>query len=638
MSAFGAARARAASGLPDDIAFLVGLVPAGQLQAAAGAASRSGACAHEILIARGQVSPAAYYAALAGAAGARFAPHVALSTPVDPFAGRPPAAAARLGLMVVASGGGLRIAAAPRGRTVAALLALLRRNRAAARRVLVTTPQALSDAILACGGGRLLDDARAGNGCLPPERSAALLDLRGKGPAVGALAATAVAGIALLPAGMLSLMAGIGALLFLAVTAMRLLAVAMAGLPAPRAPYADLTDAQLPVYTVLVPLYREVAVLDDLVAALLALDYPCERLDIKLIVEADDPGTSAGLKSRALPGHFEIVTVPAGTPRTKPKALNVGLTFARGALLTIYDAEDQPEPDQLLKAAGRFAAAPPDVACLQASLAWFNWRESWFTRQFAIEYAALFDVLLPALARLGLPLPLGGTSNHFRTGALRAVGAWDAYNVTEDADLGLRLARCGYRCEVLDSTTWEEAPIRLRPWFRQRTRWMKGWMQTYAVHMRRPAALYRELGPARFLAMQALFGGVVASALVHPVAAAFILGRTVVGDIFQAQDAIGAVAGVMCAACLTAGYVGGFAIGLAGLSRRPRMAGLAADLAALPLYWLLMSLAAWRALWQLGRDPHLWEKTEHGLTRFAAAPRAGAVARRGHARAETSGR
>jgi cellulose synthase/poly-beta-1,6-N-acetylglucosamine synthase-like glycosyltransferase len=104
-------------------------------------------------------------------------------------------------------------------------------------------------------------------------------------------------------------------------------------------------------------------------------------------------------------------------------------------------------------------------------------RTSWLARYFTAEYAGQFDVVLPKLAALGLPLPLGGSSNHFRTVTLREVGGWDPHNVTEDADLGMRLARFGYRSGVVASSTYEEAPADIGRWLGQRTRWFKGWMR-----------------------------------------------------------------------------------------------------------------------------------------------------------------
>ena len=264
----------------------------------------------------------------------------------------------------------------------------------------------------------------------------------------------------------------------------------------------------MPRYTVFVPLFKEVEILPHLAKALAELDYPPAKLDIKIVLEAVDAATIEAAAKLAFPGNVDLIVVPDRQPRTKPKALNYALQFATGDLAVIYDAEDRPEPDQLRKAATVFHHASADVACLQARLDYFNATENWLSRQFTIEYCTLFRGLLPLLSRFGLPLPLGGTSNHFRIGVLRALGAWDPYNVTEDADLGMRLHRAGYRVETLDSTTYEEACCQTYPWLKQRTRWLKGWMQTFGVHMRAPLSTLRETGLAGFLAFHAYFAGI----------------------------------------------------------------------------------------------------------------------------------
>ncbi len=248
----------------------------------------------------------------------------------------------------------------------------------------------------------------------------------------------------------------------------------------------------LPLYTILVPLYREANVLPRLLQALRALDYPAQRLDIKLVLEADDDETIAA--AQACGEGFEIIRVPDHGPRTKPKAANYALQFARGEYLVIFDAEDRPESDQLLKAVAAFRAAPRQLACVQARLNLYNTDHNWMTRMFALDYAQWFDMLLPGLDRFGVPMPLGGTSNHFRTQVLRDIGGWDAFNVTEDADIGIRLAQLGYCVSMIPSTTYEEAPASLGPWLRQRSRWLKGHMQTWLVHMRDPVGLWRR-GP-----------------------------------------------------------------------------------------------------------------------------------------------
>ncbi|PZR44042.1 MAG: hypothetical protein DI537_61670, partial [Stutzerimonas stutzeri] len=243
---------------------------------------------------------------------------------------------------------------------------------------------------------------------------------------------------------------------------------------------------------------------------------------IKLICEADDQETLDALALTRLGRQYEIVEVPPGRPRTKPKALTYALGAARGEYLVIYDAEDRVDPLQLEEAWRTFEAGPSDIACLQAPLVVTNARESWLSALFALEYAGLFRVLLPHLAAARLPVPLGGTSNHFRTRVLQQVGGWDPYNVTEDADLGLRLYRLGYRFGTLTRPTYEEAPIGRDAWLGQRTRWFKGWLQTWLVLMRHPSRLVSEMGLWPSLVFQVLIGGLILSSLAHPLIIAYL--------------------------------------------------------------------------------------------------------------------
>ncbi len=378
-----------------------------------------------------------------------------------------------------------------------------------------------------------------------------------------------------------------------------------------RAAGAAAGDETLPVYSVLVPLYREARMVRDVVGALSRLDYPVDKLDVVIVVEADDAPTQDAIRRLGLPAQMRMVVAPGGMPRTKPRALNVGLAHARGAFVTIYDAEDHPEPDQLRRALAVFKARADTVGCVQARLGIDNAHRNWLTRQFAIEYAALFDAILPLLERTGLPVPLGGTSNHFPRRLLEHVGAWDPYNVTEDADLGIRLARMGWQVAVIESTTWEEAPRRWRSWLNQRTRWLKGWMQTTLVHMRHPLRLMHDLGEARFLGFQALMGGLVLAALVHPWFYLLLAYDIWAHRFFSwPQTLIGQSFWGLASLNLFAGYLISMLLGLAAAVRRGRWRlGLAVVL--LPFYWLAISLAAHRALIQLIRRPFHWEKTPH---------------------------
>jgi cellulose synthase/poly-beta-1,6-N-acetylglucosamine synthase-like glycosyltransferase len=403
------------------------------------------------------------------------------------------------------------------------------------------------------------------------------------------------------------------ALWFLAFIGLRLWGSFIPRLPQPKLP--RLPDHQLPVYTIIAALYHEAKSVAPLMQAIDALDYPREKLQVILALEPNDLATRAAIARLGPMPHVQVLIAPAIGPQTKPKALNCALPFARGSFTAVFDAEDRPDPGQLRAALDAFRCHDADVACAQASLCIDNNnKDSWLSRTFAAEYAGQFDVFLPGLAAMRMPLPLGGSSNHFRTAVLREVGGWDAWNVTEDADLGFRLARFGYRSVTFDSTTNEEAPIQFKAWLKQRSRWMKGWMQTWGVHMRQPRRLWRQAGPRGFFTLNIIVGGNVLTALAYPILvvefAAYLM--TNVTASAPGWFVTGSLAPLHIAT-IVAGFASTVLIGLMGLSRRGRLRS-GWVLAATPFYWACLSIAAWRALWQLWRDPYRWEKTEHGLT------------------------
>ncbi len=407
---------------------------------------------------------------------------------------------------------------------------------------------------------------------------------------------------------------------FLCVTLLRFLALWNVSTRHRKARCAAETNArttELPAYSVLVPLFREAAIVPDLVAALAALDYPKDKLEIFLILESVDLATQAAVRSADLSAHMTVLVVPDGQPRTKPRALNYALTFATGDYVVVYDAEDLPEPDQLRRAVDVLASAPR-LGCVQARLNIYNPDETWLTRQFTIEYTALFDCLLPTLERLRLPVPLGGTSNHFPRAVLEEVGAWDPFNVTEDADLGIRLARKGFLVGVLDSTTLEEAPATFGGWLSQRTRWLKGWMQTYLVHSREPLRAARELGLFGFAGLHIVMGGLLLSALVHPWFYALLAFDGIFGVLSEAEYALPPLFWWIGILNLVSGYATGVGLGCVAVVQRGRWR-LAASALFMPLYWLLISAAAYRAVGQLVTAPYRWEKTEH-KARSATSP------------------
>lgn len=382
--------------------------------------------------------------------------------------------------------------------------------------------------------------------------------------------------------------------------------------------------APLPVISVMVPMFAEADIADRLIGRLSRLDYPRELTDILLVVEETDRITCEALEIASLPRWMRVVKVPDGPIKTKPRALNYALGFCRGQIVGVWDAEDRPEPDQLHKVARGFHFAPADVACFQGILDYYNPRTNWLARCFTIEYASWFRANLPGLAKLGLVVPLGGTTLFFRREALERVGCWDAWNVTEDADLGVRLARRGLRTEMLDSVTHEEANCRALPWVKQRSRWLKGYAMTWGVHMRNPLALWRDLGPRRFLGFQIQFFGTMSQYLLAPVLWSFwllSLGlahplREPLGT-FWGGNAVPALFGLFVAS-----EVLNIAIGLWAV-RSPEHRHLRLWVPSLHFYYPLGCLAGWKAIYEVVTRPFYWDKTTHGI--YDAASEAEAV-------------
>ena len=378
----------------------------------------------------------------------------------------------------------------------------------------------------------------------------------------------------------------------------------------------SLRDADLPVYTVLVPAYREPEVVAEVVRAMQGLEYPSDKLDVLLLLEADDAETIAAAEKACDGTSIRIVRVPPAEPRTKPKACNYGVGLALGEYVTIYDAEDRPEPLQLRRAVIAFRQSPDNVACLQAQLSYHNADQNLLTRWFTCEYDTWFRWLLPGLVASGAPIPLGGTSNHIRRDVLESVGCWDAYNVTEDADLGVRLARKGWAVAILGSVTFEEANSDAINWVKQRSRWYKGYLQTFLVHMRHPRQLVRELGWKSTLGFVLFVAGTPTLALFNPL---FWL-LTALWWVAQPSAIAAMFPAPLYHIAMFCWVVGGFGLLYAGVanaraSGKPRLITAAL---VMPAYWALMSLAAMKALVQLIWQPYYWEKTTHGLATTSA--------------------
>lgn len=379
----------------------------------------------------------------------------------------------------------------------------------------------------------------------------------------------------------------------------------------PQAETKHMPDAALPVYSVLIPVYKEASSIPGILSAVAGLDYPKHKLDVKLIIEADDEETLRAAYDARPPAYVDILRVPVSQPRTKPKACNYALSFARGEYVTIYDAEDVPAPDQLRRAVALFASHPPDVVCLQARLNYYNYSENWLTSCFALEYALLFDRMIPALHAWGIPIPLGGTSNHIALRRLRDLGAWDPYNVTEDADLGLRFASAGLRTLPFDSLTLEEAPLSLHAWLKQRSRWIKGYLSTWIVHLRTPRRLIHHCGFWRWLGLQFIIGGASLVYLIAPVLwIVCAIGWLMPAGVPPVPDVLQLISFVM----LVLGWVSQWQMAWQ-LTRDCEWRGVGRAILIFPAYWMLHSLASFRALWQLLAAPSHWDKTQHGLTR-----------------------
>jgi len=386
----------------------------------------------------------------------------------------------------------------------------------------------------------------------------------------------------------------------------------------------SIDERDLPVYTILVPMYKESSVIPELISNLDMLDYPKHKLDIRLLIEEDDVEAQKLLRSQNLSYSYTTIVVPHALPKTKPKACNYGLINARGEYTVIYDAEDRADPDQLKKVYLAFKRSPDSCCCIQAKLNYFNSEQNLLTRWFTQEYSMWFDLLLPGLMQLNIPIPLGGTSNHFKTETLKRLNAWDPYNVTEDADLGIRLYAAGCTTGIVNSRTWEEANSRVGNWIRQRSRWIKGYMQTWLVHMRYPIRLWRQIGTRGMLGVQVIILATPLLPLVNPFLWLMLIlwytthNRLIPmlfpGPIYY-MAAVELIVGNFL--FVFSNVIGVFWV-IDELHEKEEYAlsfRLVKYALLTPIYWALMSVSAYKAAWQLVTNPFYWEKTDHGLTK-----------------------
>ena len=374
----------------------------------------------------------------------------------------------------------------------------------------------------------------------------------------------------------------------------------------------SIDEKELPIYSILVPVYKEPKIIGTLIQNLKKLDYPSAKLDILFLFEEDDLETINKAKEAHPPDNWNFIYIPKSHPQTKPKACNYGLKEARGEFLTIYDAEDMPEPDQLKKAYIAFQKSDEQVICYQSALNYFNRKDNLLTKLFTLEYSYWFDYMLPGLDALKLPIPLGGTSNHFRIEKLRELGGWDPFNVTEDADLGIRANARGYKVGILNSTTYEEANNKIRNWINQRSRWQKGYLQTFLVHNRHPLKFIQNVGLRGWFTLQIFIGGSVLTHLVAPFFWLLFLVWLLSGMAFAAEYHIGLLLYISLWNLLFGNFLGIYLSTMAVFKRK--YYDLVIYALFNPIYYLLQSFSAWKALKQLFFNPFYWEKTEHGLT------------------------
>lgn len=369
-----------------------------------------------------------------------------------------------------------------------------------------------------------------------------------------------------------------------------------------------------PLYTIFCPLYKEASVVPQFTSAIQQLDYPKDKLQVILLLEEDDQETIEQVKKIDLPSYFELLVVPHSYPKTKPKALNFGLSYAKGEYVVVYDAEDIPDPMQLKKVITAFETNLPYIVCIQAKLNFYNPNQNLLTKIFTAEYSLWFDLVLTGLQAINAPIPLGGTSNHFRTQELIRLQGWDSFNVTEDCDLGIRLAREGYSTAIVDSTTLEEANSNIKNWFTQRGRWIKGYIQTYFVHTRNPKEFLARVHIRNFILFQLVVGGKILSLFINPfmwlITFMYFAFRAKVG-LFIESFFPPEIFYIGILSLVIGNFLYMYYYMIATVKRKHYELTKYALL--VPLYWLCMSISAWQAVYKMIVSPHYWAKTTHGF-------------------------
>ncbi len=366
-------------------------------------------------------------------------------------------------------------------------------------------------------------------------------------------------------------------------------------------PPNDCDAQELPFYSILVPVLDEPGMMQQIATSLAHINYPYQRLEILILLETRDQATMASAMNINWGAHIHLVAVPSGKPNTKARACNYGLSIARGEFVVIFDAEDKPHSDQLRTAAAIFATRDASLVCLQAPLQIHLAHNKWLQNQFALEYKILFSLALQVLSNLNMVMPLGGSSNHFHTESLRKVGGWDAFNLTEDAELSMRLAKNGFRTQMLSPPTIENAPHSLSVWFNQRTRWLTGHIQTWCIHMRHPRDTLNLIGWRNFLAFNAIILGRLFSGLLHASYLIYLL--VALPDLVGSQATFTIYLATPIPIIL-------FSVGIiySPATTWPHKIWLSLTQ---PFYWALTSLALLNACWRILTSRLDWLKTSH---------------------------
>ena len=565
-------------------------------------ALRHGSSIHDCLIATGAIEAEAYFALVARDLGLPFSNEIQLEHMVLE-AGYPGAPMGKPAQVFCRNQNGLLVLHIAPDRSIEiALREMLERDPSQSQRIVIVPPRVIALAILQKKSAERLEAARNKLNQEQPALSAKMTFLPWQAYILGLISVAIPQWIYWSAGSLLTVLHIILSILFSFALYVRIFA--LRHIFRTKKQVNARLDSGSSRYSVLVALHKEAAVAGQIVRSMSALDWPQEHLEVLYLCEAGDLETIAALKAQYLPPNHQVIAVPPGTPQTKPKALNYGLSHASGDFLVIYDAEDRPHPGQLKEAYSTLNQPGTKLACVQAPLLVTNKNAGWLANMFAFEYRVHFTALLPYLAAIRIPLPLGGTSNHFRRSALIEAGAWDPYNVTEDADLGIRFARFGYDVGVIGLPTLEDGPETLREWFPQRTRWQKGWMQTALVHIRTPGDFSRAIGWKKAIYFGGLMAGFVLSPLLYLMTLVILLPLLLMGSVpehpFLLYDLM-----LLC--------MGFFGFTVLGFATDKRMTGWekVRVVLTLPLYWLLIGVAAWRGLYQLVRKPHYWEKTPH---------------------------